>query len=73
LKEKDPINFKRILDPDIENIENWDLKRILRKYQELCRYIEKTGRQNYPCKEIAAAQNYAFVLGMNAFSLTDGY
>jgi hypothetical protein len=61
------------LDDDIENIDNWDLKRIQRKYEELCRYIQKTGRENYPCHEIALAQNFAFVKAIYAFSLADGY
>jgi hypothetical protein len=73
LKRKDPYNFGKLLDDDIENIDNWDLKRIQRKYEELCRYIEKTGRQNYPCQEIATAQNYAFVQAIYVFSLADGY
>ncbi len=73
LKRKDPKNFEKLLDLDIVNFERWDLKRIQRKYEELCRYIEKTGRQNYPCQEIARSQHYVFVQAMKIFSLSDDF
>jgi hypothetical protein len=57
-----------LCDDDMKNIDNWDLRRIQRKYYELCRYVEKTGKQNYPCYEIGRAQYYALVLAVNVFS-----
>jgi hypothetical protein len=69
LKCKDPYNIEKLFDRDIDNIKKWDLKRIQRKYEEFCRYVEKTGRQNYPCYEIAVAHYYAFVRVMNIFSM----
>jgi hypothetical protein len=73
LKRKDPYNFEKLLGLDIDSFYNWDLKRIQRKYEEFCRYVQKTGRQNYPCYEIAVVQYYAFVKAIYIFSLSDGY
>lgn len=71
LKMKD-LNFHRKLDSDIGKIERWNLKRIQKKCQEFCRYIDRNDRKNYPCNEIALAQD-CIVQSANVLSLSDDY